>query len=537
MTPPQATPTIFRSANRTAVVRFSYSAQQEDELNLAEGDVIEVHEDVEDGWARGQLNGKLGLFPTNFVSFAATPVTSTGMSPNTTAPLPRLSEEEKQIDPAADNENNVDNSGNVLPSAIKNKRRVMSTISSNLDGTSPPTTAGAASKPKEYAKVLFEYKADHPDELDLPEGAVITILNKKCEDEGWFEGEHNGKRGLFPENFVKIITSNVATAPSTSSEKTPAAPLTPPTLPAKPTKPAIQPVANGRDMSHLSTTNVTTTFPPTSTTTTTAVAPVDKVPEKEKPEADRKSIVAGLQSKLFPMGVFPPRKPAFGPTAESSTENTQPVFRPNVVSNDRDKTSVSSADEDPAKLECATKSRPKQPNKRPPSTVASRSSMKLASVTVFDESPTSAPHSMSGSVIGFKPEVLSPPLAKQEILSPPLPKSTAATTTASATASKPAAATSTNATQPPVTISAAAIQTGQAKLRTPVPVTSPSSTTITSSTASHSSTAATSHSSSSEEHQWVSRREFDALRREMQQKIDALQAQVDRLQKQQASSE
>lgn len=51
-------------------------AQQDDELDIKEGDEIEILEDVEEGWARGQLlrtsqpeqQGKIGLFPTNFVT-------------------------------------------------------------------------------------------------------------------------------------------------------------------------------------------------------------------------------------------------------------------------------------------------------------------------------------------------------------------------------------------------------------------------------------------------------------------------------------
>jgi hypothetical protein len=60
--------------NRTVVVRFSYNAQQDDELDLKEGEKLEILEDVEDGWARGQVLdsngvaiGKSGMFPTNFV--------------------------------------------------------------------------------------------------------------------------------------------------------------------------------------------------------------------------------------------------------------------------------------------------------------------------------------------------------------------------------------------------------------------------------------------------------------------------------------
>jgi hypothetical protein len=53
-------------------------AQQDDELTLEEDDIIEVIEDVEDGWARGKLRDKTGVFPTNFVSFTTTPPTNTG---------------------------------------------------------------------------------------------------------------------------------------------------------------------------------------------------------------------------------------------------------------------------------------------------------------------------------------------------------------------------------------------------------------------------------------------------------------------------
>lgn len=63
--------------SRIATVRFSYAAQQEDELTLLEDDVIEVMEDVEDGWARGKLKDKIGMFPTNFVSFSTATTTNT----------------------------------------------------------------------------------------------------------------------------------------------------------------------------------------------------------------------------------------------------------------------------------------------------------------------------------------------------------------------------------------------------------------------------------------------------------------------------
>ena len=46
---------------------FEYEAQDDDELTLHVGDVIDVICDVGDGWWRGNLNGTIGILPSNFV--------------------------------------------------------------------------------------------------------------------------------------------------------------------------------------------------------------------------------------------------------------------------------------------------------------------------------------------------------------------------------------------------------------------------------------------------------------------------------------
>lgn len=50
--------------------------------------------------------------------------------------------------------------------------------------------------------VEFEYEAEENDELTLKVGDVITNVVKQ--EGGWWEGELNGKRGVFPDNFVKV---------------------------------------------------------------------------------------------------------------------------------------------------------------------------------------------------------------------------------------------------------------------------------------------------------------------------------------------
>ncbi|KAF7239439.1 CD2-associated protein [Varanus komodoensis] len=56
-----------RSKKRQCKVLFEYIPQNEDELQLKQGDIIDINEEVEEGWWNGTLNGKSGLFPSNFV--------------------------------------------------------------------------------------------------------------------------------------------------------------------------------------------------------------------------------------------------------------------------------------------------------------------------------------------------------------------------------------------------------------------------------------------------------------------------------------
>lgn len=55
----------------------------------------------------------------------------------------------------------------------------------------------------ERVRALYEFWAENPAELSFQLGDIITVVNK--EDEGWWEGELNGKKGLFPANYVEIV--------------------------------------------------------------------------------------------------------------------------------------------------------------------------------------------------------------------------------------------------------------------------------------------------------------------------------------------
>jgi len=37
------------------------------ELDFSEGDIIQVEEQIDENWLSGTINGKTGMFPTNYV--------------------------------------------------------------------------------------------------------------------------------------------------------------------------------------------------------------------------------------------------------------------------------------------------------------------------------------------------------------------------------------------------------------------------------------------------------------------------------------
>jgi len=49
---------------------------------------------------------------------------------------------------------------------------------------------------------MYDYLAHEDDELTLKVGDVIHSIVKM--DGGWWEGVVNGKKGMFPDNFVKV---------------------------------------------------------------------------------------------------------------------------------------------------------------------------------------------------------------------------------------------------------------------------------------------------------------------------------------------
>ncbi|KAK3107368.1 hypothetical protein FSP39_012908 [Pinctada imbricata] len=179
------------------VVEFDYDAEQPDELTIHVGDVIKHVIMSEGGWWEGELNGKKGMFPDNFVKVIEK----------------REHKEEKKDSKVGGNQRA---SVRELASKLKDGVHVGPAI--------PGKKKDVSSVKHKKAKVLFDYEPENEDELKIDIGDIVDVF--KQEEEGWWEGSLNGKVGVFPSNFVEIIEDPEPEKTDKPPEDRPAEPQT-----------------------------------------------------------------------------------------------------------------------------------------------------------------------------------------------------------------------------------------------------------------------------------------------------------------------
>ncbi|KAJ0059825.1 hypothetical protein NL108_013663, partial [Boleophthalmus pectinirostris] len=247
---PVSTETGVRPGKKVEQIRkrrckaaFSYVPQHEDELELKIGDIIEIITEVEEGWWEGVLNGKTGMFPSNFtkeiVLDSDTPPIDTSQEDLRSG---RTSENNKCKESPGSESDGADSrsdtgSVEIQPKKVRGfgfgdifkdqpiKLRPRSLevdteatkfhIFQVIEGKAATATETMKTEPdcktrgREQCKVLFPYEAQNEDELSIKEGEVINIITKECADAGWWMGEIGGRQGVFPDNFVKLLVPEV----------------------------------------------------------------------------------------------------------------------------------------------------------------------------------------------------------------------------------------------------------------------------------------------------------------------------------------
>ncbi|CAM4655064.1 unnamed protein product [Lepidochelys olivacea] len=195
---------------RWCKANFSYTPEKADELQLKAGELVQILQEIEDGWWLGRKNGQVGAFPSNFVQELDR------LPPGLVAPEPLPKNGAGKQRPKLTDETFIVKEAEQPEPPKKLEKPIPAAQSS------PPSQPPQPSCKAEYCKAMFDYEPELQDELQLKRGDVILVLCKEMEDEGWWEGECDGKRGLFPDNFVMLLQSLVpkvtAVVPSRSQE-------------------------------------------------------------------------------------------------------------------------------------------------------------------------------------------------------------------------------------------------------------------------------------------------------------------------------
>ncbi|NXW53786.1 DNMBP protein, partial [Eurystomus gularis] len=198
-----------------SVVRavFDFCPSVSEELPLFVGDVIEVLAVVDEFWLLGKKEGVTGQFPSSFVE----PVD-----------IPPLKQGEKLFVCTNDFTSQEPGSlslqrgdlvilgGSLASSWLQGRsswgskgffpsscvRELCLSVRSRRLSQSALLEVPAYSLGQ--ARALMDLSAQLEEELDFREGDVINIVG--VSEPGWFEGELRGRRGIFPEGFVELLT-------------------------------------------------------------------------------------------------------------------------------------------------------------------------------------------------------------------------------------------------------------------------------------------------------------------------------------------
>ncbi|TDG43528.1 hypothetical protein AWZ03_010055 [Drosophila navojoa] len=229
------------TSNRRCKVIYSYTQVNDDELTLAVGDVIEFLGEVEEGWWRGRLRSKVGVFPSNFVQhIEPSPILASKRPPTigATVTTSALTAKAANIATAATAATTTTTATTaaaapaaaaaaaaaVAPATAKQSKNRATASTVAASGAAAAAAAAAPTLPpkphRDICRVEFPYAPQNEDELELKVDDIINIISMELPDKGWWKGELNGKVGVFPDNFVKLLTpSEVApiNEPSTAA--------------------------------------------------------------------------------------------------------------------------------------------------------------------------------------------------------------------------------------------------------------------------------------------------------------------------------
>ncbi|XP_067852687.1 F-BAR and double SH3 domains protein 2-like [Heptranchias perlo] len=157
-------------------VLYSYQTWQSDELTITLDEQLEVIEDGDmEDWVKARNNsGQIGYVPEKYLQFLG--------GTSLTSRIPAVT------------------SGDVLSYSSSS-----GSAEHELMGSGPEQAEAGEC----LARALYDYEGQSAEELNFPEGAIIKVLHtgEHGVDDGFWEGELNGRVGVFPSLVVELLSA------------------------------------------------------------------------------------------------------------------------------------------------------------------------------------------------------------------------------------------------------------------------------------------------------------------------------------------
>ncbi|XP_054168393.1 cytoplasmic protein NCK2-like [Oppia nitens] len=167
-----------------AYAKYNYESQQSDELSLVKGAKVIVMEKSSDGWWKGELNGSIGWFPSNYVCEETSDLTNNCLDQNN-----MITKNAKLV-------NDISSESN---------RNCVSMMTNNGNNSSINKNCVL-----DYVIALYSFESQNEEELSFQKSERLEIIERPVNDPDWWKARNqHGEVGLVPKNYVQVVTDTV----------------------------------------------------------------------------------------------------------------------------------------------------------------------------------------------------------------------------------------------------------------------------------------------------------------------------------------
>uniref|UniRef100_S4R7V9 Dynamin-binding protein n=1 Tax=Petromyzon marinus TaxID=7757 RepID=S4R7V9_PETMA len=195
---------------------FEFRPSVPEELTLFVGDVVLLLDTLDEFWLLGKKDGVTGQFPSSFVEPVPIPklqakerlyVCTESFNPLTADSLEIKRGDVLVIEETLDTNwfrgRRENHRGLIAASCVTELRLPAKPSRGGYPGADSDADLVLPANALGRARAIMGLAAQMEGELDFREGDIITITG--IPEEGWYDGEIDGRRGTFPEGFVELL--------------------------------------------------------------------------------------------------------------------------------------------------------------------------------------------------------------------------------------------------------------------------------------------------------------------------------------------